>query len=51
MAGAHDFAEGVRAILVDKDQQPRWQPADLGDVTSAQIDALFAPMADGLRLT
>lgn len=35
----HDFAEGVRALLVDKDKQPRWQPAQLVGVTPELIDA------------
>ncbi len=46
IVGGHDFAEGVRAILVDKDQSPRWNPARLGEVTAADIDALLAPMPD-----
>ena len=36
-----DFAEGVRAILVDKDRQPHWRPARLQDVDPAMIAALF----------
>jgi len=39
-----DFAEGVRALLVDKDNAPKWQPATAEDVTDAMIDALFAPL-------
>jgi enoyl-CoA hydratase/carnithine racemase len=37
-----DFAEGVRAMVVDKDRQPRWQPARIEDVDPAAIAALFA---------
>ncbi len=44
MAG-HDFYEGVRAVIIDKDNQPRWQPAAFADVTDAMIDAIFAPLA------
>lgn len=44
----HDYFEGVRALLIDKDQKPRWEPARLEDVTDAQIDAYFAPLAQDL---
>ena len=37
-----DFAEGVRAMVVDKDRQPKWHPARLEDVDPADIAALFA---------
>ena len=37
-----DFAEGVRAMVVDKDRKPAWQPARIEDVDPAVIDALFA---------
>lgn len=39
-----DFAEGVRALLVDKDQQPRWQPATMGDITQQWVDSYFTPL-------
>jgi enoyl-CoA hydratase len=37
-----DFAEGVRALLVDKDNTPRWRPARIEDVDPAAIQAMFA---------
>jgi enoyl-CoA hydratase len=36
-----DFAEGVRAMVVDKDRKPNWQPAHIQDVNPATIAALF----------
>jgi enoyl-CoA hydratase/carnithine racemase len=43
----HDFYEGVRAVLVDKDNKPRWSPAALSDVSEAEIERHFAPLAGG----
>jgi enoyl-CoA hydratase len=38
-----DFIEGVRALLVDKDNKPVWTPKELTGVTTAMIDAIIAP--------
>ena len=46
----HDFYEGVRALIVDKDNTPRWQPAALVDVTDAEIERHFAPLPRELPL-
>jgi len=42
----HDFYEGVRAAIVDKDNRPRWIPAGHDEVASAAIDAYFAPLGE-----
>ena len=39
----HDFYEGVRAVIVDKDNAPRWRPATLADVSAAEVERYFAP--------
>ena len=39
-----DFAEGVRAVIVDKDNAPQWNPATPEGVTDALIEAIFAPL-------
>ncbi|WP_068093771.1 enoyl-CoA hydratase/isomerase family protein [Novosphingobium rosa] len=46
----HDFVEGVRAILVDKDHAPEWCPAQIADVKEADIEGLLAPLEDELPL-
>jgi len=47
-----NFYEGVRATIIDKDQKPAWTPARIADVSSADIDAIFAPLgADELDLS
>jgi len=49
---AHDFYEGVRAMLIDKDQVPKWQPATLAEVSDRMIGAYFSPIGDReLRFT
>ncbi|MFC4295574.1 enoyl-CoA hydratase/isomerase family protein [Novosphingobium tardum] len=39
-----DFTEGVRAVIVDKDNAPQWNPAAPEDVTESLLDAIFAPL-------
>ncbi|CAH0497548.1 enoyl-CoA hydratase/isomerase family protein [Novosphingobium sp. CECT 9465] len=39
-----DFAEGVRAVIVDKDNAPKWSPATPEGVTDELLDAIFAPL-------
>ena len=37
----HDFFEGVRAVLIDKDQSPHWKPSTLEGVTLEMIEGYF----------
>lgn len=46
-----DFAESVRAVLVDKDNAPCWKPAGPEGVTEGMLDTLFAPLPDGEEWT
>ena len=43
----HDFIEGVRALIIDKDNAPKWVP----EVEGSQVDAIFAPMPLGKEWT
>ena len=40
----HDFLQGVRAVILAKDNDPRWYPRDLAGVPDAVIDQIFAPL-------
>ncbi len=42
---APDFREGVRAVIVDKDNKPKWSPATLEAVSDEAIDTIFAPLS------
>ena len=46
----HDLYEGIRAVIVDKDQAPRWQPATLEAVGEAEVERHFAPVENELEL-
>jgi enoyl-CoA hydratase len=46
----HDFYEGVRAVIIDKDNQPRWQPDRLADVRAAEVERHFAAIDKELIL-
>lgn len=45
-----DFKEGVRALLVDKDQSPKWDPDTLQKVTEERVASFFGPLPDGEEL-
>jgi enoyl-CoA hydratase len=42
----HDFREGVRALLIDKDNSPQWNPATPEEITDEMLDVLFAPLPE-----
>ncbi|HJU30438.1 MAG TPA: enoyl-CoA hydratase/isomerase family protein [Hyphomicrobiaceae bacterium] len=45
-----EFIEGVRALLVDKDRQPKWSPPRLEDISPATVAAYLAPLPPGEEL-
>jgi enoyl-CoA hydratase len=40
----HDFLEGVRAVIIDKDNAPKWNPATVDAVSGTVLDDIFAPL-------
>ena len=40
---SHDLVEGIRAQLIDKDRNPKWSPPSPEAVTTADVEAYFAP--------
>ena len=47
MLTGHDFIEGVRALLIDKDKRPQWRYKDLDSVPADEIEDCMAPLAAG----
>ena len=47
----HDFIEGVRALIIDKDNSPKWDPPTPEAVTDDWIEAIFAPLPDDEKWT
>jgi len=46
MLTGSDAIEGIRAVLVDKDQAPNWNPATLADVTDDMVQSYFEPLGE-----
>lgn len=45
---SHDFAEGIRAVIIDKDQSPKWQPGSLAEVHEEAVRGYFSPLEEEL---
>ena len=43
----HDFYEGVRAVIIDKDNAPKWDPSSIDQVRARDVDRYFAPLEGG----
>ncbi|KAM3723826.1 3-hydroxyisobutyryl-CoA hydrolase [Dirofilaria immitis] len=46
----HDFHEGCRAILIDKDQKPNWKPTSIEEISDEMMDEYFAPLQESEEL-
>ncbi len=47
MVSRHDFQEGVRAVIIDKDNDPKWDPPTPERISDREVDAIFAPLPEG----
>jgi enoyl-CoA hydratase len=47
MLAGHDFYEGIRAVIVDKDNAPKWHPLHISEVPERDVEAYFAPLPGG----
>ncbi len=50
VAYGDDFYEGIRAVIIDKDDRPRWRPATLAEVTAADVERYFAPLVEEIAV-
>jgi enoyl-CoA hydratase len=46
VVAGHDFYEGVRATIIDKDGAPKWSPGDLAGVSDGDVGAYFASVGE-----
>lgn len=47
VSAMRDFQEGVRAVVIDKDNKPAWNPSTLDGASDALLDSIFAPLPPG----
>lgn len=45
----HDFTEGIRAVIIDKDQMPKWKPNSLAAVSDDEVTQYFSPLPEELK--
>ena len=50
MVSRHDFLDGVRAMMVDKDKSPKWDPNDLSEISDEELTSVLEPMPKDLEL-
>ena len=46
MVNRHDFGEGIEAVLIEKHQNPQWQPSSTKEINLEDLNKIFAPSKD-----
>uniref|UniRef100_A0A0D6R0R0 3-hydroxyisobutyryl-CoA hydrolase n=1 Tax=Araucaria cunninghamii TaxID=56994 RepID=A0A0D6R0R0_ARACU len=47
---SNDMYEGIRALVIDKDNSPKWNPSTLGEITEEKLDLIFQPFEEKFEL-
>jgi hypothetical protein len=45
--GERDFYEGVRAVIIEKDNKPNWEPKEIEEVLDKDVENFFLPLVEG----
>jgi 3-hydroxyisobutyryl-CoA hydrolase len=50
VSSSYNFKEGIRALLIDRDGNPQWNPKKISEVSKANIESIFKPLDENDEL-